>query len=116
MIDSGPTAADRAYVEAMRSEVDWAPLYFNGWGHYEQARPMMPGETIEVLARWPDNGYTLQYRPLLGELTEARQYPIDSFPTVTVLGGSIRRVWSNSARMPPQETNASLPRPPETSR
>jgi hypothetical protein len=86
MIDPGPTAADHAYVEAMRAEVNWAPLHFNGWAHYEQARPTMPGETIEVIARWPDKGYTLQYRPLLGELTEARQYPVDPFPTVTVLG------------------------------
>lgn len=86
MNDSDLGAADRAYVEAMRAEVDWAPLHFDGWGHYEQARPTMPGETIEVIARWPDQGYTLQYRPPLGELTEARQYPIDPFPTVTVLG------------------------------
>lgn len=86
MNDSDLAAADRAYVEAMRAEVDWAPFRFDGWGHYEQARPTMPGETIEVIARWPDSGYTLQYRPLLGELTEARQYPIDPFPTVTVLG------------------------------
>ena len=86
MNDSDLAAADRAYVEAMRAEVDWAPFCFDGWGHYEQARPTMPGETIEVIARWPDKGYTLQYRPLLGELTEARQYPIDPFPTITVLG------------------------------
>lgn len=86
MIDSGPTPADRAYVEAMRAEVAWAPLRFDGWGHYEQARPTMPGETIEVIARRPDKGYTLQYRPLLGELTEARQVPIDNLPEVTVLG------------------------------
>src|SRR5690606_11549185 len=59
---------------------------FNGWTHYEQARPTMPDETIEVIARWPDRGYTLQYRPMIRELTEARQYPIDQFPTVTVLG------------------------------
>lgn len=86
MIDSGSTSAGRAYVEAMRAEVNWAPLRFDGWSHYEQARPTLPDETIEVIARWPDRGYTLQYRPLLGELTEARQYPIDPFPTVTVLG------------------------------
>lgn len=86
MIDAGPTSADSAYIEAMRAEVNWAPLHFNGWSHYEQARPTMPDETIEVIARWPDKGYTLQYRPLLGELTEARQYPIDMFPTITVLG------------------------------
>lgn len=86
MDETGQVQADRLYVEAMRAEVDWAPLHFDGWGHYEQARPAMPGETIEVIARWPDEGYTLQYRPMLGELTEARQYPIEPFPTVTVLG------------------------------
>lgn len=86
MAHTDPLDADRAYVEAMRAEVNWAPLRFDGWGHYEQARPTMPGETIEVIARWPDKGYTLQYRPLLNELTEARQYPVDPTPTVTVLG------------------------------
>lgn len=75
-----------SYTEAMRAEVDWAPLHFDGWGHYERARPAMPGETIEVIGRWPDQGYILQYRPLLGELTQARQFPIDPFPEVTVLG------------------------------
>ncbi len=78
--------AERAYANAMRAEVDWAPLHFDGWGHYEQARPLLPGETIEVIGRWPEQGYTLQYRPLLGELTQARQFPIDPFPEVTVLG------------------------------
>lgn len=77
---------EHAYVEAMRAEVDWAPLHFDGWAHYEQARPALPGETIEVIGRWPDQGYTLQYRPFLGELTEARQFPIDPFAEVTVLG------------------------------
>lgn len=86
MDDTGSAQADRAYVEAMRAEVNWAPLRFDGWGHYEQARPTMPGEVIEVIGRWPDEGYLLQYRPLLSELTEARQYPIDPIPTVTVLG------------------------------
>jgi len=75
-----------AYTEAMAAEVDWGPLHFDSWGHYEQARPAMPSEAIEVIGRWPDPGYTLQYRPLLGELTQARQYPIDPFPEVTVLG------------------------------
>lgn len=75
-----------AYTEAMRAEIDWAPLHFDGWGHYEQARPALPGETIEVIGRWPDQGYTLQYRPVLGELTQARQFPIDPLPEVTVLG------------------------------
>ncbi|MFP3881893.1 MAG: hypothetical protein ACLFRT_09515 [Actinomycetota bacterium] len=78
--------AKRRYADAMQAEVDWAPLHFNGWSHYEQARPLLSGETIEVIARWPEQGYTLQYRPLLGELTEARQIPIDPFPEVTVLG------------------------------
>lgn len=86
MNDTGPAEADRAYVEAMRAEVSWAPLHFDGWGHYEQARPVMQGEVIEVIARWPNEGYTLQYRPLIGEVTEARQYPIDPIPAVTVLG------------------------------
>lgn len=100
MDDSGPTPADFAYVEAMRAEVDWAPLHFDGWGLYEQARPITPGETIGVIARWPEKGYTLQYRPLLGELTEARQYPIDRFPTITVLGrideGGLARLRSHA--------------------
>lgn len=77
---------EAAYLEAMRAEVDWAPLRFDGWGHYEQARPTLPEETIEVIARWPDHGYVLQYRPLLGELTQARKTPIDPFPEITVLG------------------------------
>ena len=77
---------EQAYAEAMRAEVDWAPLHFDGWAHYEQARPALLGETIEVIGRWADQGYTLRYRPLLGELTEARQFPIDPFPEVTVLG------------------------------
>lgn len=75
-----------AYASAMRAEIDWAPIHFSGWGHYEQARPALPDETIEVIARWPDQGYTLQYRPLLGELAEARQFPIDRFPEVIVRG------------------------------
>ncbi|HLF43030.1 MAG TPA: hypothetical protein VJA46_05820 [Acidimicrobiia bacterium] len=72
----------------MPCEPSWtgAPLHFDGWGHYEQARPALSGETIEVVGRWPDQGYTLQYRPALGELVEARQFPIDPFPEVTVLG------------------------------
>lgn len=76
----------RSYAEAMRAEVGCAPLHFEGWGHYERARPALPGETIEVIGRWPDHGYTLQYRPLLGELTEARGTPIDPLPEVTVMG------------------------------
>lgn len=76
----------RAYADAMVAELDWAPLQFDGWAHYEQARPLLPGETIEVIGRWPDEGYTLQYRPMLGELVEASQTPIDPFPEVTVLG------------------------------
>ena len=77
---------DRAYREAMAAEVLWAPIHFDGWGLYEQARPAMPGETIEMIGRWPEHGYTLQYRSLLGELTQACQTPIDQFPEVTVLG------------------------------
>lgn len=77
---------ERAHADAMRVEVDWAPLHFDGWAHYEQARPLLPGETIEVIGLWPDKGYTLQYRPHLRELVEAWQAPIDPFPEVTVLG------------------------------
>jgi len=77
---------ESAYAEAMRAEVNWAPLHFDGWGHYERARPALPDETIEVIGRWPDQGYTLQYRPRLGELTQASQTPIDPLPEVTVLG------------------------------
>lgn len=80
------TAQARAYADAMRCELDWAPLHFDGWGEYEQARPTLPRETIEVIGDWPDRGYTLQYRPVLGELVEAHQTPIDSFPEITVLG------------------------------
>lgn len=85
-VTPGREGWEHAYAEAMRAEVDWAPLHFDGWAHYEQARPALPGETIEVIGRWPDQGYTLQYRPLLGELTHAWQFPIDPFPEVTVLG------------------------------
>ncbi len=77
---------ERAYADAMRGELDWAPLRFDGWGQYEQARPTLPRETIEVIGDWPDRGYTLQYRRVLGELVEARQTPIDPFPEITVLG------------------------------
>jgi hypothetical protein len=88
MIDpvAGWPDRERAYAEAMVAELDWAPLHFDGWTHYEQARPLLPGETIEVIGHWPDQGYTLQYRPTLGELVAARQLPIDPFPEVTVLG------------------------------
>lgn len=89
MIDpvvAGWSDRERAYADAMVAELDWAPLHFDGWGHYEQARPVLPGETIEVIGRWPDQGYTLQYRPMLGELVAAKQYPIDPFPEVTVHG------------------------------
>ncbi len=89
MIDpvvAGWSDRERAYADAMVAELDWAPLHFDGWAHYEQARPVLPGETIEVVGRWPDEGYTLQYRPMLGELVAARQFPIDRFPEVTVLG------------------------------
>jgi hypothetical protein len=75
---------ERAYADAMVAELDWAPLHFDGWAHYEQARPVLLGETIEVIG--PDQGYTLQYRPTLGELAAAKQFPIDPFPEVTVLG------------------------------
>jgi hypothetical protein len=80
------TDPERAYADAMVAELDWAPLHFDGWAHYEQARPVLPGETIEVVGRWPDECYILQHRPMLGELVAARQFPIDSFPEVTVLG------------------------------
>ena len=83
---TGWTEWERAYADAMRAEIDWAPFHFDGWAHYEQARPVLPDETIEVVGRWPDHGYTLQYRPLLGELAQAWQTPIDPFPEVTVLG------------------------------
>jgi hypothetical protein len=89
MAESAPTGSsdwERAYAEAMRAEIDWAPLHFDGWAHFEQARPALRDERIEVIGRWPDQGYTLQYRPLLGELTEAWQTPIDPLPAVTALG------------------------------
>ena len=73
-------------AEAMVAELDWAPLHFDGWTHYEQARPLLPGETIEVIGRWPDQGYTVQHRPILGELVAATQFPIDPFPEITVFG------------------------------
>lgn len=73
MIDpaAGWSDRERAYAEAIVAELDWAPLHFDGWAYYEQARPVLPGETIEVIGRWPDHGYTLQYRPMLGELVKA---------------------------------------------
>lgn len=80
------TEGERAYADAMRGELDWAPLHFDGWAQYEQARPALPGETIEVIASWSEHAYTLQHRPVLGELVEARQTPIDPFPEITVLG------------------------------
>ena len=89
MAESAPTGWtdwERAYADAMRAEVDWAPLHFDGWAHYERARPALPDETFEVIGRWPDQGYTLQYRPLFDELTEAWQTPIDPLPEVTLLG------------------------------
>jgi hypothetical protein len=88
MIDpvAGWSDRERSYADAMVAELDWAPLHFDGWAQYEQARPLLPGETIEVFGRCPDQGYTLQYRPMLGELVEASQTPIDPFPEVTVLG------------------------------
>jgi hypothetical protein len=88
MIDPVAGGSDResAYAEAMVAELDWAPLHFDGWWHYEQARPVRSGETIEVIGHWPDHGYTLQYRPMLGELVAARQFQIDPFPEITVLG------------------------------
>ena len=56
MIDpvAGSSDRERAYAEAMVAELDWAPLHFDGWTHYEQARPVLPGETIEVIGRWPE--------------------------------------------------------------
>jgi hypothetical protein len=88
MIDPVGGWSDResAYAEAMVAELDWAPLHFDGWAHYEQARPLLPGETIEVIGRRADHGYTLQYRPHLGELVAAKRFPIDPFPEITVLG------------------------------
>ena len=89
MTDPDPSAwtdPERAFADAMVAELDWAPLHFDGWAHYEQARPVLPGETIEVVGRWLDESYILQHRPMLGELVAARQFPIDSFPEVTVLG------------------------------
>ena len=88
MIDPVAGWSDRAreYAMAMVAELDWAPLHFDGWTHYEQARPLLSGETIEVIGHWPDQGYTLQHRPTLGELVAARQYPIDPFPAVIVHG------------------------------
>jgi hypothetical protein len=83
---AGWSDRERAYADAMVAELDWAPLHFDGWGHYEQARPVLPGETIEVIGRWHDESYILQHRPMLGELVAAKQFPIDPFPGVTVLG------------------------------
>lgn len=81
------TDTDCMVAAAMTAELRWAPLRFEGWGHYEQARPLMPNEPVEVIARWPDHGYVLQHRPELGELTQAVQTPVDYHPEVTVLGG-----------------------------
>lgn len=83
---AGWSDRERAYADAMVAELDWAPFHFDGWGQYEQARPVLPGETIEVIGRWPDQGYILHYRPMLGELVAAKQFPIDPLPEVTVLG------------------------------
>lgn len=86
MTASAICSAISSTVTSAVRRATWAPLHFEGWAHYEQARPALPGETIEVIGRWPEHGYTLQYRPLLGELTHAWQFPIDPFPEVTVLG------------------------------
>jgi hypothetical protein len=83
-IPSAWTDPGRAYADAMVAELDRAPLHFDGWAHYGGL--VLPEETIEVVGRWPEERYVLQYRSMLGELVAAKQFPIDSFPEVTVLG------------------------------
>lgn len=73
-------------ADAMRTELDWAPMHFDSWREYERARPLLPGEIHQIITANPDDGYVLQYRPTLGELTESRQYPIDPRPHIKVLG------------------------------
>lgn len=83
-----PTWSEWHHVmaDAMRAELEWAPMHFHSWREYEQARPLLPGETHRIITTNPDEGYALQYRPTLGELTESRQYPIDQRPHIKVLG------------------------------
>lgn len=73
-------------IEAMRAELDWAPMTFPSWTAYEHARPLLPGETYEIIGHFPQHGYILQYRRLLGELTQSNRLPIDQRPEVTVRG------------------------------
>lgn len=73
-------------IDAMRAELDWAPMRFESWSAYERARPLLPGEQFEIVGHFPDHGYVLQYRSLLGELTQSLRYPIDQQPDVTVRG------------------------------
>lgn len=73
-------------IEAMRAELDWAPMTFPSWAAYERARPLVSGETCEIIGHFPQHGYILQYRPLLGELTESNRMPIDQQPEVAVRG------------------------------
>lgn len=54
------------------------------WGQSPH-RPRV-GRRFDRYDRFAARPACLQYRPLLGELTEARQFPIDPFPEVTVLG------------------------------
>jgi hypothetical protein len=88
---------------AMRAELDWAPMHFDSWREYERASPLLPGETYEIITANPDEGYVLQYRPILGELSESRHYPIDQRPHVKVLGAipgdaipELRQITDNS--------------------
>lgn len=84
--EPGWTDWQQRMAAAMRAELDWAPMRFGGWEAYEQARPLLPGETYETVARWPDQEYVMVHRPQLGELVEAWQSPIDTMPLVTVTG------------------------------
>ncbi len=46
-------AQARACADVMRGELDWALLHLDGWAQYEQARPTLPGDTIEVIVAGP---------------------------------------------------------------
>lgn len=90
-------------ADAMRAELEWTPMHFDSWREYERARPLLPGETYEIITANTEDGYVLQYRPTLGELTESRQYPIDQRPHAKVLGAvpgdavsELRQITNNS--------------------
>ncbi len=102
------------WEQAMAAELDWAPIHFDNWRHYETARPYLdPTDTLKLLGEWSDQGITIYVRDRFGEVISTLQTPLDHTPTVTVHGtfdpGSIERIRAVGIEAIPVPVHRPLP-------